>query len=206
MSNQITLKKSSVAGKVPATADLEYGELALNYTDGNLFYKNSSNVVTTIASNKAISLSGNVTAGNILTGGTVSATGNIAGNYFIGNGSQLTGITAPLSGNLSGNIQGNGYGANALSFVSATGNVVATNYFATGVFYGDGSGLTGISTTGGYFNSTLTSFPSGNYGNGEPYVQQDATEDPFGVTIVPNFSCMDPQGSIPPATDLGVLT
>lgn len=189
MSNKITIKRSSVPGKVPAAGDLDYGEIALNYADGNLFFKNSSNTVSTIASTQF-----------------VSVTGNVTGNYFIGNGSQLSGITAPLSGNLSGNIQGNGYGANALSFVSATGNVVATNFFATGVFYGDGSGLTGISTTGGYFNSTMTSFPVGDYGNGEPYVEEGTTQDPFGVTIVPNFSCMDPQGSIPPATDLGVLT
>ena len=41
-----------------------------------------------------ISASGNVTGGNILTAGLVSATGNIIGNYFIGNGSALTGIIA----------------------------------------------------------------------------------------------------------------
>ena len=206
MSNKITLKKSSVGDKVPLPGDLEYGELALNYADGNLFYKNSLNTVTTIASNKFVSVTGNITGGNVVSLGTVSATGNIAGNYFIGNGSQLTGITAPLSGNLSGNIEGNGFGANSLSFVSATGNVIATNFFASGAFYGDGSGLTGITTTGGYFNSTMTAFPTGDFGNGEPYVEEGTTQDPFGVTIVPNFSCMDPQGSIPPATDLGLLT
>lgn len=41
MSNQITLKKSSVSGKVPLPADLEYGELALNYADGKLYFKKS---------------------------------------------------------------------------------------------------------------------------------------------------------------------
>jgi hypothetical protein len=205
MSNNIILKKSSVGDKVPLSGDLEYGELALNYTDGNLFYKNSSNVITTLTSNKFVSVTGNVTGGNIVSAGIVSATGNITGNYFIGNGSQLTGVAALLSGNLSGNIQGNGFGANSLSFVSATGNVNATNFFASGVFYGDGSGLTGISATGGYFNSTLTSFPTGDYGNGEPFVQQGATTDAFGITIVPNFTCMDPQGSIQPAVDLGTL-
>lgn len=187
MSNKITIKRSSVPGKVPAAGDLDYGEIAINYSDGNLFFKDSSNTVTTIASTQF-----------------VSVTGNVTGDYFIGDGSQLTSV--PVEGNLSGNLEGNGYGANAFSFLSATGNVVATNIFATGIFYGDGSGLTGISTTGGYFNSTLTSFPRGDYGNGEPYVQQGTTEDPFGVTIVPNFTCMDPQGSVPPAADLGVLT
>lgn len=45
MSNKITLKKSSVGGKVPTTSDLDYGELAINYTDGKLYYKTSSNTI-----------------------------------------------------------------------------------------------------------------------------------------------------------------
>jgi hypothetical protein len=45
MSNQIILKKSSVSAKVPLTDDLEYGEVALNYTDGNLYFKDSSNAI-----------------------------------------------------------------------------------------------------------------------------------------------------------------
>lgn len=45
MANRIVLKKSSVAAKVPLTTDLEYGELALNYLDEKLYFKNSSNVV-----------------------------------------------------------------------------------------------------------------------------------------------------------------
>jgi hypothetical protein len=94
MSNNIILKKSSVGDKVPLASDLEHGELALNFTDGNLFYKNNSNVVTTIASNKFVSVTGNVTGGNITTTGLISSAGNITGNFFIGNGSQLTGINS----------------------------------------------------------------------------------------------------------------
>ena len=56
------------------------GELAINYADGNLFYKNTSNVVTVIASNKFSSVTGNITGGNLLTGGLISATGNISAN------------------------------------------------------------------------------------------------------------------------------
>ena len=43
MASKIILKKSSVSSKVPLTTDLDYGELALNYADGLLYYKNSSN-------------------------------------------------------------------------------------------------------------------------------------------------------------------
>ena len=77
MSNNIILKKSSVGDKVPLSGDLQYGELALNYADGNLFYKNSSNAISTIASNKFVSVTGNITGGNIITTGSISSTGNI---------------------------------------------------------------------------------------------------------------------------------
>jgi len=44
-SNKIILKKSSVAGKVPQTTDLEYGELAVNYEDGRIYYKTAANTI-----------------------------------------------------------------------------------------------------------------------------------------------------------------
>jgi len=45
MSNKIILKKSSVLAKVPVVGDLDYGELALNYADGKLYYKNNNNTI-----------------------------------------------------------------------------------------------------------------------------------------------------------------
>lgn len=45
MTSTIKLKKSSVSGNKPGTSDLEYGELAINFADGKLFYKNSSNQI-----------------------------------------------------------------------------------------------------------------------------------------------------------------
>jgi len=159
MPNIILIKSSATANSVPLAANLVVGELAINYTDGNLFYRNNTGMVTLLASNKTMSVTGNITGGNLLTSGLISATGNITG----------------------------------------------ANIKATGIFYGDGSGLTGITTTGGYFSSTLTSFPTGDYGTGEPFVEEGTTQDAFGITIVSNFSCQDPQGSIVIATDLGVL-
>jgi hypothetical protein len=48
--NRIILKKSSVEGKVPLAGDLEYGELAINYKDGKLFYKTADNQIITLLS------------------------------------------------------------------------------------------------------------------------------------------------------------
>lgn len=43
MSTKVTLKRSAVQGKAPSSSDLDYGELAVNYTDGRIYYKDSSN-------------------------------------------------------------------------------------------------------------------------------------------------------------------
>jgi len=48
MATDIRLKKSSVAGRIPDSSDLEYGELAINYADEKLYFKNSSNVIKSI--------------------------------------------------------------------------------------------------------------------------------------------------------------
>lgn len=45
MGNKVILKRSSVAAKTPTTADLDYGELALNYTDGRLYYRTNTNSI-----------------------------------------------------------------------------------------------------------------------------------------------------------------
>jgi hypothetical protein len=80
-----------------------------------------------------MSSTGNATHGNILTAGIVSATGNVTGNYILGNGSQLAGLPATYgnanvaaylptySGNLSpGNITTTG-------IISSTGNITGGN-------------------------------------------------------------------------------
>lgn len=45
MSTTVTLKRSSVQGKVPQPSDLNYGEVALNFTDGRLYFRNSSDQI-----------------------------------------------------------------------------------------------------------------------------------------------------------------
>jgi filamentous hemagglutinin len=162
MSNTILIKKSGTANAAPGT--LAYGELAINYNDGNLFYKNSSNVITVIASNKFLSVTGNidggnintggiisaastVTAGNVLTGGIVSATGNVYGNYFIGNGSQLSGVTATAvdANNLLGNTLSSNVIYSSLTTVgvltslSVSGNVAAGNVLTDNIYYANGT-------------------------------------------------------------------
>ena len=45
MANIIKIKRSGTANSAPLANSLEYGELAINYADGLLFYKDLSNTV-----------------------------------------------------------------------------------------------------------------------------------------------------------------
>jgi len=115
----------------------------------------------TVAGTVASSAQPNITSVGTLT--SLSSSGNVTANYFIGNGSQLTEVTAArvsanaLTGNtLSANVLnsslvsvgnlnglsviGNTTGGNFLAQgqISATGNVIAN------FFFGNGSQLTGI--------------------------------------------------------------
>lgn len=57
----------------------------------------ANSITTNSVAADTVTVTGTVSAGNVSTSGaiaadTVSATGNISGSYFVGNGSQLTGV------------------------------------------------------------------------------------------------------------------
>jgi len=87
MTNTVLIKRSGTANSVPTAGQLANGEIAINYADGNLFFKDSGNTVRILASTQF-----------------VSVTGNVTGNYFVGNANiQYTASTSPpASGNLYG--------------------------------------------------------------------------------------------------------
>lgn len=64
MANKIVHKRSGVAAKVPVAGDLDYGELAVNYTDAALYIKKADNSIVRIndASNVKNTPAGNITA------------------------------------------------------------------------------------------------------------------------------------------------
>ena len=91
----------------------------------------SLNIVAGEVGMSKLVVSGNITGGNVLTGGVVSATGNITGSYILGNGSQLTGLTATAPAGSNTQIQYNNAGAfggaAVFAFNNSTGNVTAGN-------------------------------------------------------------------------------
>jgi hypothetical protein len=55
MANTIKIKRSGTATQVPVS--LEYGELAINYADGKLFYRDTSDQIVELSSSGSISTS-----------------------------------------------------------------------------------------------------------------------------------------------------
>ena len=106
----------------------------------------------------AIDASGRVLANSVVSQTTVSATGNITGNFFIGNGSQLTGIVSSY-GNANVATLLASFGSNT---ISTTGNVTV------GYVIGDGSQLTNLPIQPGtYSNANVANYLptySGNIG------------------------------------------
>ena len=99
----------------------------------------------------ALIVTGNVTGGNLVTGGVVSATGNITGSFILGNGSQLTGIsatTATTAGTVTTAAQPNITSVGTLTSLGVSGTVTASAFTAnTGVFTGNGSALTALNAS-----------------------------------------------------------
>ena len=107
-----------------------------------------------LSANANISISG-----NIITGGYISAAGNITGNYFIGNGSQLTGITS--AGTQINN------GTSNITIPTANGNIyINANATAQWAFGVDGNITLPANTFTVYYanSSWATLNPVGNSG------------------------------------------
>jgi hypothetical protein len=149
MSNKIILKKSSVGAKVPLTTDLEYGELALNYADGKLYFKDSSNAIQFLGSSSATETLSNKSLTSPSLSGTVTLTSTtlLSINGTTGNTGQYlargpTGLSwsnppSPALSNLSDVVISSAQPQQVLTFtgsawINADSNaVVASAVFAT---------------------------------------------------------------------------
>jgi hypothetical protein len=202
----VLLKKSGVSGNTPS--DLAYGEVALNYAEGKLFYKNGVGIksitnqktFSTINANNTLVLAGSYTDTLTISPGlnvtfdvdainkviTINSTGSGGGGSSTLAGLTDVTISSPVDGQ-------------SLVYDSLSEKWINKTASASGV--------------GGYFHSTLNYFPAYDYayseGNTEheTYVGQltSSDVDGFGVSLITIFDCMDPVGSLQ-TNDLGVLT
>ena len=152
-----------------------------NVTGGNLLTAGlisstgnvtSGNVNTVLVAATTLSATANVQAGNLRTTGLISATGNItsaaniSGSFILGNGSQLTGISAAVSvtniNNGTSEVRIGESGGNANISIGGTANVVV---FTTGTAYFIGNvSVAGIEKIG--------SNAVGNIGSSSNYFNQ----------------------------------
>ena len=100
----IYLYNSGTTTNVPTNTNLGTGELAINYTDGKLFYKDNSNVVQVIATKASAALTaipvtpaqgGTGVANN--SASTITISGNYATTFTV---TAATNVTLPTSGKL----------------------------------------------------------------------------------------------------------
>ena len=120
-------------------------------TTGNI---TGSNLITA----GVVTATGNVQGGNLRTAGLVSAAGNITGDYYFGNGSQLSGLPETYNN------------ANVVSLLAAFGSnvITTTGNITAGNFIGNGQYLTNIpagNIVGSYGNANVADFLANGFGS-----------------------------------------
>ena len=194
----------NTAGLITATGNITGGNIsATNHTGttvsvtGNI---TGGNIITTALMQTAnVSATANVQAGNLRTTGLVSATGNItaaanvAGTYFLGNGSQLTGLSLGVSvtkfenGTSKGEV--NAPNGNISFTVAGTANVVVvdtTTVYANVVSVQSiaktgSNGVGNIGSVGAYFNQVFATATTALYADVAERFEADALLEPGTV-------------------------
>lgn len=176
MASKIVLKKSSVAAKVPVAGDLDFGELAINYTDGKLYFKKADNTIdaftTAAASAPVTSVGGNI--GDITDAQLLASIKNVDGT-----GSGLDADT------LDGNHASAFYlASNPNGYTSNTGTVTSVGATAPLVSSGGTDPSISIpaanSTTDGYMSSAYASKLDGIAAGANNYTLPTATSTVLG--------------------------
>ena len=183
---------SSSGGNVELTSG---GTLAFQTNGTNL------DVLIPITSANITAATGNISGGNLLTGGLVSATGNVTSSAnisavnFIGNGSFLTGIdtdaTAISNGTSNVTVANNadttvGVAGTTVLQVASTGTTVTGVMTATGNITATGNVAGGNITTGGLVSATGNITATGNVAGGNAIITGDVT----GATITGDGSAL----------------
>ena len=141
----------SATGNI-VTAGYFVGNFAGNIT-GNISVPGSNTQVLFNNQGNAGAAAGltfNSAANVLTTSGNITAVGNVQGNYFLGNGSQLTGLPATY-GNANVTTLLAALGSNV---ISSTGNITTTANVSGGFILGNGSQLTGLPANYGNANVT----------------------------------------------------
>jgi hypothetical protein len=131
MANVVKLKRSAVAGKIPATTDLQLGELALNTYDGRVYLKKSVSAVETIVAIQQITGGTGVAVsvdGVASIGQSVATTANVAfATGVFTDPSAGSNYTVKI-GNAAGSVFGIGTGSNSFGIANDALNNAQNGY------------------------------------------------------------------------------
>jgi len=168
---------ANASGQVPASElDVNFANVKAAVDTAGIVTTNAQPNITSVGTLTALSVTGNVASGNVLTTGRVSATGNVSGTYIFGNGSQLTGIVATSTyGNANVVTLLANFGSNTISTagnvasgnVSAVGNVTGGNIRTTGAVVADTLYVNQTANFWGISGNTITA-PSGAFWTSNP--------------------------------------
>jgi hypothetical protein len=163
-----------------------------NITGGNIVTAGQANV-------NRITVSGNVNAGNLRTDGLVSAAGNItsaanvAGQFFIGNGSQLTGLSLGVSvtkfvnGTTEGNVGVSGgninFNVNSVANVAVItdSGVIVTGLTAPSIEKSGSNAVGNIGSSSNYFNRVFATATTALYADVAERFAADEVMEPGTV-------------------------
>jgi hypothetical protein len=162
--------RTATPAATPSAGNLVYGELALNYADGTLFFKDSTNVVQLLASTEAatgtvssVQASGGTT-GLTFTGGPITTSGTLTLGGTLGVANGGTGATSITSGRL---VKGNGTGAFTASGIADNSNALAITI--------DSSENVGIGIASPGAKLDVGGVVRSNVGGGNTRVEHDGT-------------------------------
>jgi hypothetical protein len=161
---------SLLSGIITSVSNINNGtsEMSVISSGGNIRGNIAGNTVLVLSST-GIAITGNIsTTGS---GGDITGTGNISANYFLGNGSQLSGIitTVASMSNGTSNVNIATSGGNVTTSVGGTADVLvvtATGANITGTLNATGNANVGnIGATNAVFSGTLSVTGNASAGN-----------------------------------------
>ena len=162
MASQVILKKSSVAARVPVVGDLAYGELALNYADGLLYFKKSDGTTIGIIGNATGTNTGDETTATIKTklGITTLSGSNTGDNAY---NSTYAGLVSNATHT------GDVTGFTALTLATVNSNVGTWNTVTV-----NGKGLVTAGSNTAYLTAVTATAPVASSGGTTPVISMAA--------------------------------
>ena len=207
-------KRSSVAGKVPQTTDLQLGEIAINTTDGKIYIKKSVSGVESVVSpaggsNGGITLEGNLSLYVSQTTTLAITNYDSATSYSV----STTGGTATISGNTITYIAGKTAGTFAISVTASNSDgtsmrSVAVSVLAAGILQPTNSSPSNAATNQDGPTLTLSASAFQTVGMTDTHASSDwqvATDSGFS-NIVSSVSASTTSKTSWQASNLAVST